>query len=290
MPPGQNFAVIIVVAPREDGTTSQYAKQLATSVLGAFDTVEECKAHIDKLHASGFDLFDMHIVKMNAFLPLPPPKEGTTVEYRQEILQSLFKGHQNEANAAERLIDERIALDKKTEDILRKKSQAEQRRPLTDEDASTGAVVDSDAAKKRNERVASAAKEASRQTSREDLNRKLREAKKRARQRGTSLSKKKRKAVDALMRDAISRIESADADPDAGLDGAPPATSHMFSGLPSMAEVLKMTPEQKEAARIQFEGQLPDPTTNPMRCEMGSPRSAPPPGAKVIDLRGNGKL
>jgi hypothetical protein len=271
--PGQRYAVIIAVAPKEDGTTQQYAKTLACNILGVFDTVEEAKDFCRRNQASGFTVFNMHIVQMNCFFPLPPPMHPTNVEFCQDILSEIFDGHKEEANMAGKIMDERIAIDKKTEKMMRnnakKRQQAAAMRSVQSPSTadSVGVKVDSESEKQR-------LKDLSDHTNiarREELRRKLRNAKSRSRRKGQQLTRNKRDELRKLMIDAISRSESEQK-----------THSGPLKDLPSLSEVSRMTPEQKEEARKKMEAQLPDPKDTKMRCVLGKPQLTAPEGVKTV--------
>jgi len=69
--PGQKWAVVVFVGPE----CSDKADHFAMSILGVFETIDDCKDFIQSLRGpySTFNNYDLWIVLMNRFLQLPPP-------------------------------------------------------------------------------------------------------------------------------------------------------------------------------------------------------------------------
>jgi len=278
----QNWAVIIALAPKDHGTTNQYCKQLAANFLGAFDTVADAKEYIKLINSMGFDKYDLHIVQMNCFFPLPPPIHVTDTVYCQNVLSEVFAGHRNNAEAANTLINERIQIDKKAEDILRgragKKNAKSAALSITNPSAadSVGVVVDS-----KNEKHKPVTLDHT-----TDLNKKLTAAKNKARRKGIKQGRKRREAIQKLFSEAVESIKSSSdqhheaGSKDTSSDGC------VFDGLPSVNEVAAMTPEEKDCARRKLESMLPDPMgPDRPRCLVGKPQLNPPKNARVLDLK-----
>lgn len=271
--PGQRYAVIIAVAPKEHGTTGQYCDTIACNILGAFDSIPEAEKFCRDNQASGFTTFSMHIVQMNGFFPFPPPVHATDTKYCQDVLTEIFDRHKNESNLAGKILDERIAMDKKAEKVMRDLSRKRQQMPqeLTEAD-SVGVVVDKERKTPYDDhdRIGAVLGE------KEALRRKMRNAKARARRRGTVLSKKKRDAIRKLTaQHARAAQDEQNADSTAGVG----------LKLPSVKELARMSPEEKEAARVAFEASLPDPSTSSMRCVLGKPQTEPPTSGKILKLK-----
>lgn len=119
--PGQNFAVIAYVPskhlrerkePETDGKEI-YSPIAAISFLGSFSTGDEASDWCKSLHAKGFDLFNLHVVTMNVFVPLPPPMFNTDRKFTNEIMKDIFQSHHQNAMEAERILDERVQQDRK---------------------------------------------------------------------------------------------------------------------------------------------------------------------------------
>lgn len=272
-PDKQNFALIIALAPKDHGTTGQYAKQLACNIVGCFETVEEAKKCAAENQRSGFKQFDMHIVSMNCFAPFPPPKHTTDVNYCQDVLSEIFEGHRAEANAASKLLDERVAVDRRAEKALAKKTQKARKKhnDAHASDAPEGPPV-TDEADKRQEALKTTTKHAA-------LQAKLRDAKFRAQSRRMTLNQKKRARMKQLFASAVDRSMAPPA-PEATGSSSSPGPSGIVA--PTLEELHTMTPEEKEQARIAFEASLPKPGENKVGIRVGKPQLTPPANATLM--------
>lgn len=89
---GLKFAVISFVAPVG---ARQRAKQIHVKIRGAFEDEEEARAHVKRLHNADPD-FDLHIVQMYEWLPIPPPEsliDSVPMEYEQDKLNDIMDGY-----------------------------------------------------------------------------------------------------------------------------------------------------------------------------------------------------
>lgn len=116
--PHQNYALVSFVAPKG---ARQKSKIFQLKLRGCFDTVEEANVHARLINELDPD-FDIHIVRMGAWLPLPPPVEvynEVPMTYNQPVLRDTMNGYyrqiaQNKADI-ERRIKEAKAKTKKVE-------------------------------------------------------------------------------------------------------------------------------------------------------------------------------
>lgn len=277
--PGQQYAVISALARKEDKTTMQFAKFLAMNIFACTDTVDEAKVYIRKLQSSGFDTFALYIVKMNVFFPFPPPKKDTDINYCQEKLTQVFTDHKDEANATAKLIKDRVRMDKETTDVLRKEGKKKRTKEATDSvlaptDADSVGVEINNKTRLARTRELHAKMDTTQQ---EALRKDLRDAKSRARATGMSRKSRKYKKATKVISDALEAISNTEA-------GGKTKNVGMWEGIPTMAEVSNMTPEQKEEARKDIVSRLPKPENTKMRCVMGKPRTTPPPGINPVRI------
>lgn len=105
--PGQNFAVISVVAPPGQNTRKT-SNTLAIRIYGIFDTEEAAERCINRGKKMGYNFFDMYVVPINeGFIPLPPPTIDPDVRtwYDHPVLHQVMRGHRDIINeSAERLL------------------------------------------------------------------------------------------------------------------------------------------------------------------------------------------
>lgn len=90
--PGQKYALISIVSP----TSKQKHDACALKIRGVFSTEEEGRTHAEKL--SKMDrLFDVFLVDMYKWLPVPPDSEhiGDTV-YQDKMLNDIIQGHKEQ--------------------------------------------------------------------------------------------------------------------------------------------------------------------------------------------------
>ena len=101
--PGQKYALISVVSP----SSSQKNDTCGVKIRGVFETVEEANIQAKKL--SQVDpLFDVFLVELYKWLPIPPDKEMIqNQEYQDEVLNSIVKGHADEQIRAKEFFEQR---------------------------------------------------------------------------------------------------------------------------------------------------------------------------------------
>jgi hypothetical protein len=89
---GQNYGLIIYLAPQG---TNQRNIEAGMMLLGTFNTEELAKAHIAKLARMGYVFFDIFIVEMYRFFPLPPPTDMSNSEYINDEMNKIMQYHRN---------------------------------------------------------------------------------------------------------------------------------------------------------------------------------------------------
>lgn len=101
--PGQKYALISIVSPE----SNQKNKTCGVKIRGVFEDIEEAKMHAKKL--STIDpIFDVFLVEMYKWLPVPPNKEMIeNQEYQDEVLNTIIKTHTEEQVKAKQFFEER---------------------------------------------------------------------------------------------------------------------------------------------------------------------------------------
>ena len=103
---GQKYALINVVSPE----SSQKHDTCAVKIKGVFDSVDEAKDYARKLQKID-PLFDVFLVELGKWLPIPPNKEMIeSQEYQDEVLNGIIKGHAEEQERARAFFEERKML------------------------------------------------------------------------------------------------------------------------------------------------------------------------------------
>ena len=87
---GQKFALITYLAPHG---TRQRNIEAGMMILGVFSDERLAKAHIEKLARAGYIYFDIFIVQMYCFFPLPPPLDMENAEYINAEMNELMGAH-----------------------------------------------------------------------------------------------------------------------------------------------------------------------------------------------------
>lgn len=93
---GQNFALVSFVSPEGN----QRGEQCAMKIRGVFGTKEEASAHVKRLMRMD-NSFDIYLVQMYKWLPVPPkPELIEDQEYSDQFLNDLIKGYKESQLAA----------------------------------------------------------------------------------------------------------------------------------------------------------------------------------------------
>lgn len=124
--PGQQFAIISVISP----SSRQQHDQLAVKIRGAFSTMDDAKKHAERLQKQD-STFDIFVVDMYAWLPLPPDKgEIGEQHYADNKLEELIQGHIEELDRSkeefEKYKREQMEADRKKTKELEDKSTVEE--------------------------------------------------------------------------------------------------------------------------------------------------------------------
>ena len=101
--PGQRYALISIVSP----SSNQKNDTCGVKIRGVFETVEEANIQAKKL--SKLDpLFDVFLVEMYKWLPVPPNKEMIeNQEYQDDVLNNIVKTHAEEQIKAKEFFEQR---------------------------------------------------------------------------------------------------------------------------------------------------------------------------------------
>jgi hypothetical protein len=103
---GQNFALIIYLAPHG---TKQRNIEAGMMILGTFQTEELARAHIKKLARLGYIYFDIYIVSLYSFFPLPPPNDmGDNTTYINEEMNKIMDYHRRAVVAEQEDVQRRV--------------------------------------------------------------------------------------------------------------------------------------------------------------------------------------
>ena len=101
--PGQKYALISVVSPN----SNQKNDTCGVKIKGVFETVDEAKLHAKKITEVD-PLFDVFLVEMYKWLPVPPNKDMIeSQEYQDNVLNGIIKGHAEEQQKARAFFAER---------------------------------------------------------------------------------------------------------------------------------------------------------------------------------------
>lgn len=101
--PGQKYALISVVSPQ----SNQKNDHCGVKIRGVFDEIESAQLHAKKLQASD-PLFDVYLVELYKWLPIPPNSDLIeNQEYQDSMLNSIVKGHAEEQIRAKEFFEQR---------------------------------------------------------------------------------------------------------------------------------------------------------------------------------------
>jgi hypothetical protein len=127
VPPGQNWAVLSVLTPLRYGeldpkyttnasgfTNVSPCDKMAIAIHGVFLTNAEALEYIERIQKLGYNAFDLFVVKMNAFAPYPPPRDGSSIEVHtaQEELKGVYFQNKEVIEQGRKLLKERVERDK----------------------------------------------------------------------------------------------------------------------------------------------------------------------------------
>ena len=100
---GQNYCLISFVSPNGN----QKCDVNGVKVRGSFDTIEEANKRADMLRNMDSD-FDIYVASVGKWLPwYPDPKNMPAVEYQEEQLNILVKGHKESQIRSKQHFEER---------------------------------------------------------------------------------------------------------------------------------------------------------------------------------------
>ena len=101
--PGQRYALISVVSP----SSSQKNDTCGVKIRGVFETVEEAQMQAKTLSKTD-PLFDVFLVEMYKWLPIPPNADMIeNQEYQDNVLNTIVKSHAEEQIRAKEFFEER---------------------------------------------------------------------------------------------------------------------------------------------------------------------------------------
>lgn len=100
---GQKYALISVVSPE----SNQKNKTCAVKIKAVFESVEEAQIHAKKLQKED-SVFDIYLVEMGKWLPIPPDAEHIDSQvYQDGMLNDIIKSHVDEKERARHFFEER---------------------------------------------------------------------------------------------------------------------------------------------------------------------------------------
>ena len=101
--PGQRYALISIVSP----SSNQKNDTCGVKIRGVFETVDEANIQAKKL-AKIDPLFDVFLVELYKWLPVPPNKDMIeNQEYQDEVLNGIVKTHADEQLKAKEFFEQR---------------------------------------------------------------------------------------------------------------------------------------------------------------------------------------
>jgi hypothetical protein len=129
---GQNYALIIYLAPQG---TRQRNIEAGMMILGTFQSEELARAHIDKLARLGYVYFDIFIVQMYGFFPLPPPTDmGAQTEYINGEMNKIMQYHRRAVVTEQEEVQRRVAESREHDQEQRRRlEEKKQAGPQVDE-------------------------------------------------------------------------------------------------------------------------------------------------------------
>jgi len=101
--PSQKYALISVVSPK----STQKHSVCALKIRGVFSTKEDAEHYVKRLMQAD-DTFDVYLVDMYKWLPIPP--ENDMIEdkvYQEEMLNEIIQGHKESQLQAKQHFEER---------------------------------------------------------------------------------------------------------------------------------------------------------------------------------------
>lgn len=103
--PGQNYALISVVSPE----SNQKTKTCGVKIKGVFETVEIAQMEAKRLMQID-QTFDIYLVEMGKWLPIPPDKNMIeSQEYQDNFLNELIQGHIKNNELGKQMFEDRKA-------------------------------------------------------------------------------------------------------------------------------------------------------------------------------------
>lgn len=113
--PSQRYALVSIVSPQ----SNQKHSVCALKIRGVFATREDAEHHVKRLQQSD-DTFDIYLVDMYKWLPIPPDNDHIeNKEYQEEVLNDIIQGHKEQQLRAKQFFEER-----KREEMEKAASQA----------------------------------------------------------------------------------------------------------------------------------------------------------------------
>jgi hypothetical protein len=102
---GQNYALISFVSP----TSAQRSGVLGFRVYGAFETLEDARAHASRVNAADA-AFDVYVVEMRKWCAWhPDPMDVEEKVYTDKRLDEMIRAHRDAQEDAQRAYEERLA-------------------------------------------------------------------------------------------------------------------------------------------------------------------------------------
>ena len=103
--PGQNYALISVVSPE----SNQKTKTCGVKIKGVFETIEIAQMEAKRLMQID-QTFDIYLVEMGKWLPIPPDKNMIeSQEYQDNFLNELIQGHIKNNELGKQMFEDRKA-------------------------------------------------------------------------------------------------------------------------------------------------------------------------------------
>jgi hypothetical protein len=101
--PSQKYALISVVSP----TSKQKHNVCGLKIRGVFATKEDAEHYVKRLMQAD-DTFDVYLVEMYKWLPIPPDNDMIDDKvYQEEMLNEIIQGHKESQLQAKQHFEER---------------------------------------------------------------------------------------------------------------------------------------------------------------------------------------
>lgn len=101
--PSQKYALISVVSP----TSTQKFNHCALKIRGVFSTKEDAEHYVKRLMQAD-DTFDIYLVDMYKWLPIPPDNDKIDdIVHQEEMLNEIVQGHKESQLQAKQHFEER---------------------------------------------------------------------------------------------------------------------------------------------------------------------------------------